>query len=147
MSALKDGKSGEHESETKDKGSKQQRYILFIGMSLPSPPPSLSPLSELRRREPQVHHDAQGNPGPFLPVRCVLTPPYGYCATLNSLTIHTSLTNDTRLPAHDRPASDCAPTHSQAHPSWCDGDQVQRLRVPRVLDTVSAAGCPAYAPV
>jgi len=39
MNVLKDGESGEHESEseTKDKGSKQRRYILFIGMSLPSP--------------------------------------------------------------------------------------------------------------
>ena len=138
---LKDGESGEHESETKDKrGSKQQRYILFIGMSLSPPPPSLVTHSSKgtsstprRARQSRAISPSAVRSHPVLRILC-----------------H-QLTRDPHptyvLPAHDRPASDRALTHSQAHPSWCDGDQVQRLCVPRVLGAVSVAGCPPHAPV
>jgi len=76
VSVLEDGEGG-HESETKDKGGKPQRYILFIGMSYHPPPFPYNHSASFvatRRRESQVHNDARRNPEPFLPVRCVLFP-------------------------------------------------------------------------
>jgi hypothetical protein len=151
MNVLKDGESGEHESERKDKGSKQRRYILFIGMSLPSPSSFPQPTASFAITRSFVEGNLK-----YTTTREAIQDHFSQCGAFSPrLTGTVPLTHDphfphkrTRvLPAHDRSASDCAPTHSQAHPSWCRADQVQRLRVPRVLGAVSAAGCPPHAPV
>jgi len=132
MSVLEDGEGGHGASDAKDKEGKLQRYILFVGMSYPSTITQVS-----------------------LPVTLVVEGNLKYTTTREAIQNHFSQCGAVSPPPsfwrptnpQHRPTPGSAPAHTQGHPCWRDSDQVQRLRVPRILDAVRAANRPALAPV
>jgi len=149
MGVVKDGDGG-HKSG-KDKEHNTQRYILFIGTYLFCQFPS-QPLSELivryaliegnlkytTTREAIQNHFSPCGAFPLSPSSNIFTDPQGLPP--NQI--------KPRGAAHARrPTSDGAPPHAQNRACRRDNLQIQRLRIPRVLDPARAPGRAAPAPI